>query len=78
MKPPGWLPTKPSPHQLFMLAMFAKGWKFQLFNKKPGSWKTYWALRRRGLCNGCSSGNELTVKGLAVLAYYKDKGKDQK
>ena len=69
MKPLGWLPTKPSPHQLHMLKMFSKGWKFNLFNKKPGSWNTYWSLRRRGLCTNDS----LTPKGKAVLEYYEVK-----
>ena len=38
-----------SPHQLFMLRMFEKGWGFKMYNKCPGSWNTYWSLRRRGL-----------------------------
>lgn len=38
-----------SPQQLFMLRMFEKGWGFKLYNNKPGSWVTYWSLRRRGL-----------------------------
>ena len=74
-KPDGWLPTRPSPQQLFMLDMFAHGWKFKLFNKKIGSWNTYWSLRRRDLVNGCSHKNEITDKGRAVLEYYKEKRK---
>ena len=35
-------------HQIFMLKMFKDGWGFKLFNKKPGSWNTYWSLRRKG------------------------------
>ena len=69
-KPAGWLPTKPSPQQLFMLGMFSKGWKFRIYNRKPGSWCTYWALRRRGLVHARDAGNELTQKGRDVLAYY--------
>ena len=38
-----------SPSQVFMLKMFADGWGFKLFNKRPGSWNTYWSLKRRGL-----------------------------
>ena len=41
---------RPTDHQLHMLAMFSKGWRFRIFNKKRGSWNTYWALRRKGLC----------------------------
>ena len=59
--------TKPSQHQLFMLNMFAKGWRFNLFNKKPGSWNTYWALRRKGLCNSREAGDVLTDKGRKAL-----------
>ena len=73
MKPAGWLPTKPTPNQLHMLKMFSKGWRFNIFNKKPGSWNTYWSLRRRDLVSGRSNGNELTQKGRDVLAYYGDK-----
>ena len=40
-----------SPNQIFMLQMFEKGWGFKLYNTKPGSWMTYWSLRRRGLLN---------------------------
>lgn len=38
-----------SPHQIFMLRMFEKGWGFKMYNSKRGSWMTYWSLRRRGL-----------------------------
>ena len=72
-KPSGWLPTKPSPQQLFMLNMFSKGWRFKLFNKCPGSWCTYWSLRRRDLVSGLSDCNELTQKGRDVLAYYSNR-----
>jgi len=53
-----------SPHQAFMLKHFALGWKFKLVNKKPGSWNTYWSLRRRGLVN---SGSILTDIGRKAL-----------
>lgn len=72
-KPPGWLPTKPSPHQIHMLRMFSKGWVFRLRNKCPGSWNTYWVLLRKGWCEHVGEGNALTEKGRAVLARY---GKD--
>jgi len=36
-----------SDHQIFMLKHFAMGWKFKQYNDKPGSWNTYWSLRRR-------------------------------
>ena len=54
-----------SNHQVFMLKHFAKGWKFKLDNKKPGSWVTYWSLRRRGLVD---AGSILTDMGHKVLA----------
>jgi len=38
-----------SPKQISMLCMFEKGWGFKMYNKCPGSWNTYWSLRRRGL-----------------------------
>lgn len=38
-----------SPKQIFMLKMFEDGWGFKMYNKCPGSWNTYWSLRRRGL-----------------------------
>ena len=40
---------KLSPQQIFMLKMFEKGWGFKLFNNRPGSWNTYWSLRKKGL-----------------------------
>jgi hypothetical protein len=64
-----------SPHQLFMLRMFAKGWRFNIFNKKPGSWCTYWSLRRRGLIRAVSATDVLTDKGKAVIAARKEKWK---
>jgi len=71
-----------SPHQIFMLKMFEKGWGFKLYNNKPGAWNTYWSLIRRGyLGNGKTvyqAGNLvavkcLTDKGQAVLARLKEK-----
>jgi hypothetical protein len=72
-KPLGWMPTKPSPHQIFMLRMFSKGWRFKLHNDRPGSWNTYWSLIRRGLVKPHAERNELTEKGWAALSMY---GKD--
>jgi len=66
-----------TPQQIFMLKMFADGWGFRLFNKKPGSWNTYWALRRKGYlkcgpCKQTKSGpvaiDRLTAKGREALA----------
>lgn len=54
-----------SNHQVFMLKHFAIGWRFKLVNKVPGSWSTYWSLRRRGLVD---SGSILTDLGRKVLA----------
>jgi hypothetical protein len=54
-----------SPHQVFMLRHFAMGWKFKLVNDKPGSWVTYWSLRRRGLVD---AGSVVTERGRKVLA----------
>lgn len=71
-----------SPHQIFMLKMFEKGWGFKLYNNKPGAWNTYWSLIRRGyLGNGKTvyqAGNlvsidKLTEKGRAVLKELKEK-----
>jgi len=53
-----------SGHQLFMLKHFALGWRFKLANKVPGSWITYWSLRRRGLV---SAGSVVTDVGRKVL-----------
>jgi hypothetical protein len=69
-----------SEHQIFMLRMFEKGWGFKLYNERPGSWTTYWSLRRRGLLSSGQTvhraGNlvavgRLTDKGKAVLANLK-------
>ncbi len=54
-----------STHQVFMLKHFAMGWKFKLVNDKPGSWVTYWSLRRRGLVD---AGSVVTQLGRKVLA----------
>ena len=73
-----------SPQQMFMLKMFADGWGFKLFNKKPGSWNTYWALRRKGYlkcgpCKQTKSGpvaiERLTAKGRDALAKLKEKNR---
>lgn len=53
-----------SDHQVFMLKHFALGWRFKLANKVPGSWVTYWSLRRRGLV---SAGSVVTDLGRKVL-----------
>jgi hypothetical protein len=53
-----------SAHQVFMLKHFALGWRFKLANKVPGSWVTYWSLRRRGLVG---AGSVLTDAGHKVL-----------
>jgi len=52
-------------HQVFMLKHFAMGWRFKLTNNVPGSWNTYWSLRRRGLV---SAGSIITDAGRKVLA----------
>lgn len=52
-------------HQVFMLKHFAMGWRFKLANSVPGSWNTYWSLRRRGLV---TAGSIVTDKGRKVLA----------
>jgi len=54
-----------TPHQVFMLKHFAIGWKFKQYNDKPGSWNTYWALRRKGLVEADS---RVTSLGRKVLA----------
>jgi allantoicase len=54
-----------SDHQIFMLKHFALGWKFRLKNDKPGSWITYWSLRRRKLVD---AGSVVTKLGREVLA----------
>jgi hypothetical protein len=53
-----------------MLKMFSKGWTFNLYNKRPGSWNTYWALLRKGWCENKPNRNRLTPLGRAVLARY--------
>ena len=75
-----------SPQQVLMLKMFEAGWGFKLYNKRPGSWNTYWSLRRRGLLtHGKTIEREgprliavdrLTQKGRDVLAEIK--AKDQR
>jgi hypothetical protein len=71
-----------SPQQIFMLKMFQDGWGFRLFNKKPGSWNTYWALKRKGYlksgpCKQTPSGpvaiERLSKKGAEALAKLKEK-----
>lgn len=66
-----------SPSQVFMLKMFADGWGFKLYNDKPGSWNTYWSLRRRGLLGigptvktstNLVAKDRLTEKGRKALA----------
>ena len=52
-------------HQVFMLKHFAMGWRFKLTNNVPGSWNTYWSLRRRGLVD---VGSVVTEQGRKVLA----------
>lgn len=47
-----------------MLKHLAMGWKFSLYNDKPGSWNTYWSLRRRGLV---LANNKVTDLGRKVL-----------
>ena len=65
---------KLSPHQIFMLKMFEKGWGFKLFNDKPGSWNTYWSLRRKGLLG---SGPTIHRAGnLVAVDRLTDKGRD--
>ena len=54
-----------SDHQIFMLKHFAMGWKFKQYNDKPGSWNTYWSLRRRNLIKADSV---VTEQGRKVLA----------
>jgi len=70
-------------NQIFMLKMFEKGWGFKLYNERPGSWTTYWSLRRRGLLSAGptktrTDGNliavcRLTNKGREVLRKLKEK-----
>jgi hypothetical protein len=55
-----------------MLKHLAMGWKFRLYNDKPGSWNTYWSLRRRGLVLANSKvtdlGRKVLVKELQLQA----------
>ena len=53
-----------SNHQIYMLKHFAIGWRFKLKNDVPGSWNTYWSLRRRDLV---TAGSIVTDKGRKVL-----------
>lgn len=75
-----------SPNQAFMLKMFADGWGFKLYNERPGSWNTYWSLKRLGLIETLpavkTSTNliakaKLTPRGRQALAKHieKQKGK---
>jgi len=74
-----------SPKQISMLCMFEKGWGFKMYNDKPGSWNTYWSLRRRGLLSSGktvrrSDGNliamdRLTNAGREALRKHKEKVK---
>ena len=75
-----------SPQQAFMLKMFADGWGFKLYNNKPGSWVTYWSLRRRGYLGAGETvktstnlvaKNRLTDKGRKALAKYLEKQKEK-
>lgn len=58
-----------------MLRMFEAGWGFKLYNSRPGSWNTYWSLRRRGLL---SAGKTIEYKGPKLVAVDRltDKGRD--
>lgn len=63
-KPAGWLPTRPSRQQLYILRHMALGWKPKLHG--TAFWNSWWALRRRDLVTAeC-----ITAKGRAVLAYF--------
>jgi allantoicase len=66
-----------SDHQIFMLKHFAMGWKFKQYNDKPGSWTTYWSLRRRKLVDAGSVvtklGHEVLAKELDLQAKRKEK-----
>lgn len=59
--------TKPSPHQLHMLHLFSKGWRFKLYGNTAGAWRTYWALRNKGLCRSVQAKDVLTDKGREAL-----------
>ena len=71
-----------TPNQVFMLKMFADGWGFKMYNKKPGSWNTYWSLRRRGLlglgptvktATNLIAKDRLTAAGRKALEQYEEK-----
>ena len=74
-----------SRNQILMLQMFEKGWGFKMYNSRPGSWNTYWSLRRRGLLSSGatkrrSDGNliamdRLTIAGKQALQKHKEKAK---
>lgn len=75
---------KLTPNQAFMLNMFDHGWGFKLYNKKPGSWNTYWSLRRKGLlgigptvktATNLIAKDRLTTKGRKALHEWKEKQK---
>ncbi len=76
-----------SPNQIFMLRMFEKGWGFKMYNNKPGSWTTYWSLRRRGLLGlgptvsradgNLIAMNRLTKAGRDALRKYEEKANEQ-
>ena len=70
-----------------MLKMFADGWGFKMYNNKPGSWNTYWSLKRRGLLGpgptvktstNLIAKDRLTDKGRKALAQYLEKQKQCK
>ena len=61
-------------NQIFMLKMFEKGWGFKLFNTRPGSWTTYWSLRRRGLI-GAGPTIKRTDGNLIAVCRLTDKGR---
>jgi hypothetical protein len=71
-----------SPQQAFMLKMFEDGWGFKMYNERPGSWSTYWSLRRRGLLGhgptvktstNLIAKDRLTEQGQKALAQWKEK-----
>lgn len=64
-----------------MLKMFADGWGFKMYNKKPGSWNTYWSLKRKGLLGSgptvktstnLIAKDRLTAAGRKALEQYKE------
>lgn len=74
-----------SPNQIFMLRMFEKGWGFKMYNAKPGSWNTYWSLRKRKLLDkgetvrrsdgNLIAVNRLTNAGREALRKHEEKDK---